>query len=118
MNLNKWKLLLTVADCGSVTKAAAALRLNPSSISHQLSLLCRHYGARLYSRTSRGIELTEAGKIVIEELKILLAKEEDLVRRVSQGSHNLLNKSLKVGGSEGPSVSTLPVAVKLFQKTH
>lgn len=54
-----------VATRGSVSRAAAELRLSPSTVSGQLRLLEAAVGEPLFVRAGRGLALTEAGRFVL-----------------------------------------------------
>ncbi|HBI26967.1 MAG TPA: LysR family transcriptional regulator, partial [Peptococcaceae bacterium] len=56
------------------TKAAHALHLTQPAVSKQLNSLEKLYGITLLHRTSRYVNVTEAGKIVYDYSKQILAK--------------------------------------------
>src|SRR5689334_16358799 len=62
------KILLfrTVAQCGSMSSAARSLHLTQSAVSQQLRLLEREAGSPLLVRSTRGIDLTEAGALLLD----------------------------------------------------
>lgn len=62
--LDSLRLLLLVAERGSLTAAAAELRISQPSASKRLSRLERRLGVRLVERTRRGSSLTPAGTLV------------------------------------------------------
>ena len=47
---------------GSIARAARKLEIAPPSVSQALKLLEQHIGLPLFNRTTRKIELTEAGQ--------------------------------------------------------
>ncbi|TWD81692.1 DNA-binding transcriptional LysR family regulator [Kribbella amoyensis] len=52
--------------------AARALGYTPSAISQQLAVLEREAGAKLFERTGRNVQLTEAGKALVRHTAVLL----------------------------------------------
>lgn len=54
-----------VAKAGGVTRASERLHLTPQTISGQISLFEEVLGEKLFSRTGRHFELTEAGQLVL-----------------------------------------------------
>ncbi|QFG24505.1 LysR family transcriptional regulator [Actinomadura sp. WMMB 499] len=58
------RLLVLVAERGSLTAAAAELRISQPSASKRLSRLERRLGLHLVDRTRRGSALTPAGRVV------------------------------------------------------
>ena len=58
----------TVVRLGSARKAAGELALTPSAVSHQIAKLELSLGAKLFSRSPRGLELTAAGSTYYEQI--------------------------------------------------
>ena len=58
--------LLTVAECGSFTRAAERLGVSKAYISKQVSELEAALGVRLLHRTTRRIALTDAGRLYLD----------------------------------------------------
>jgi len=61
----------TIIQQGSMVKAAEALHIHPSVISKKLVYLENQLGLQLLKRTTRNIELTEAGHIFYERITAL-----------------------------------------------
>ncbi|MFM0160200.1 LysR family transcriptional regulator [Paraburkholderia sediminicola] len=74
MDIKQLRALLTVAETGSVTKAAALLHIVQPAVSRQLRLLEEDVGTALFSRGRYGMELTESGEIFVEYARRALAE--------------------------------------------
>ena len=57
-----------VAECGSFTRAAAALDVTPSALSQTVQQLESQLGTRLLQRTTRRVGLTEAGHDMLQRV--------------------------------------------------
>jgi DNA-binding transcriptional LysR family regulator len=66
MDFKQLRALLTIADTGSVTRAAELLHLVQPAVSRQLRLLEEDLGTALFERGRNRMELTEAGRILVE----------------------------------------------------
>lgn len=55
------EVFLMIARRGSLRAAGKALGIGPPAVSHQLKAFERHLGVDLFARTTRSLELTEAG---------------------------------------------------------
>lgn len=55
-----------VARCGTITRAAAELRLRQPTVSAQLSALEGQLGEKLFTRAGRSLRLTEAGQVALQ----------------------------------------------------
>jgi len=60
-----------VADCGSFTKAAESLFISPTAVMKQINTLERHLDLTLIKRTTHGVQLTSAGKVIYKDAKFL-----------------------------------------------
>lgn len=63
---------ITVADCGSFTKAAEALYISPTAVMKQMNSLENHLNLKLIERSPAGIRLTEAGAIIYRDARFLI----------------------------------------------
>ena len=72
------RLLVLVADLGSLGRAAARLGIAQPSASRRLSRLERDLGLVLVDRTRRGSTLTSAGQVVVRWARGVLAELETL----------------------------------------
>lgn len=88
MDFKQLRALVTVAETGSVTRAATLLNIVQPAVSRQLRLLEEDVGASLFERGRHGMELTEAGRTLVEYARRVL-HELDRARaeiRPSKGS--------------------------------
>jgi DNA-binding transcriptional LysR family regulator len=65
MDRRQLEYFLAVAECGSFTRAAAALTIAQPSLSHSIGLLERELGSALFERLGRGVRLTAAGQALL-----------------------------------------------------
>ncbi|WP_228553419.1 LysR family transcriptional regulator [Pseudoalteromonas sp. PPB1] len=63
---NQLIMFHTIVLEGSITKAAKKLELAPPAVSNALKALEAELGLPLFTRTTRRIELTEAGRLLFE----------------------------------------------------
>ncbi len=88
MDLNRATVLVKVVEEGGFTAAARALELPKSSVSRSVALLEKELGVLLLRRSTRKVELTEAGRLFYDAASRSLAGLEDARAAVSdlQGS--------------------------------
>jgi len=72
MDTESLELLVDAAELGSFAAVARKLDIDPSSVSRTISSLEEHLGLRLFQRTTRQLELTEAGEIYLNRITPLL----------------------------------------------
>lgn len=78
------RLFNKVVETGSFSEAGRQLGLAPSSVSRQVNSLEEELGARLLNRTTRKLNLTEAGSIYYDRTHRILAEIEEANRTVSE----------------------------------
>lgn len=78
MNIRSLRYFLRVAEYGNVTRAAAELHLTQPALTRHIALLEDELHTKLLMRHGRGVQLTEAGRLVTERATVLIAQIEDL----------------------------------------
>src|SRR6266478_5238537 len=68
IDLNRVRLFVRVAEAGSFTGAARLSGLPTSSVSRAVAALERELAVRLIQRTTRRLQLTEAGRVYYESV--------------------------------------------------
>ena len=74
MNLKQLTALVTVAEVGSVTKAAKLLYLVQPAVTRQIRTLEEELGVELFDRTHQGMVLTSAGEVLVERARRALTE--------------------------------------------
>jgi DNA-binding transcriptional LysR family regulator len=74
VTLEQLRIFLAVAEREHVTRAAEALNLTQSTVSGAINALENRHDIKLFHRIGRRIELTEAGKILAEEARAIVAR--------------------------------------------
>ncbi|MFE6933515.1 LysR substrate-binding domain-containing protein [Streptomyces sp. NPDC057699] len=74
MELRHLRYFVTVADERHFGRASALLHVTQSTLSAQVQALEREVGGRLFTRTSRRVELTEAGELLLPEARRALTQ--------------------------------------------
>lgn len=76
--LDAYRLFVRAADTGAISRAAREIGLGQPAASRLLDALEARLGARLFTRTTRRLVLTEAGRLALEPARALLAEAEGL----------------------------------------
>jgi DNA-binding transcriptional LysR family regulator len=74
LDVIRLRVLVAVAQHGSVTAAARALNYAQPSISHHIARLEAETGARLLQRAGRGVRLTDAGRLLAERAEEIIGR--------------------------------------------
>ena len=88
-------LIVVISQEGGFVRAAKKLGIAQPSLSRRVSSLEKSIGVKLFDRTSRGVELTKAGRLFVAESVVSLDHAErawDLVRyqaRIENGPYRI-----------------------------
>ena len=78
------RILVRVVDSGSFSAAARHLGVAPSSVSRQINELEEDLGAILFARTTRKLNLTEAGQLYYERASSIINDVDEAKLALSQ----------------------------------
>ena len=117
MELRHLRYFVAVAEELHFGRAAIRLHIAQPPLSQQIKVLEQELGAQLFHRTRRRVELTDAGRIFLEEARATLsqaARAEEAVRSVAAGKRG----RLAIGFVMSAAYTVLPDAVRSFRKSH
>jgi len=88
MELSQLRTFRVVAETLNFTRAAERLGLTQSAVSHQIKSLETELGEPLFIRAKRGVKLSSAGQLALENAVRILDEAEALRERVTGGEHS------------------------------
>ncbi|WP_285241864.1 LysR family transcriptional regulator [Pseudarthrobacter sp. MEB009] len=106
-----------VAQEGTLTQAAEKLHVSASAISRQINKLESSLGTPLFTRHARGVELTEAGRLLQAYVRRAEA-EGAAVREELLVSVQRKTRTLRVVCAEGFARVWVPSAIARFSRQH
>lgn len=75
---------IQAADCGSFLKAGERLYISANAVTKQINLLEDHLGLKLFHRSTQGLELTEAGKVIYTEAKKMIRHSRSAIQKARE----------------------------------
>ena len=84
MELRQLEYFCRIAESGSIHEAARRLNMSQPPLSYQLKQLEQEFHTTLLVRTSKGVELTEAGQMLYRRANSLLEYARSTSREVSE----------------------------------
>lgn len=118
MPLSDFRVFATIGAYRNLTRASKNLHLSQPALTQKLKTLETKYNARLYYKTTTGIELTPAGKVVLKYVNKVLKQHEALKLELAEMSATVKATVLSVGGSYSPSMALLPSVLARYRKSH
>ncbi|MCD8010166.1 MAG: LysR family transcriptional regulator [Lachnospiraceae bacterium] len=89
MNVKEMQYIATIAECGSITKAAKELYISQPALSSYLKAQEEQLGYRLFFRQNKTLIPTAYGKIYLEYARRILVLEEEFREQVRIWEHQL-----------------------------
>ena len=117
MTLEQLRVFVAVAERQHVTRAAEALHLAQSAVSAAIAALEVRHGAKLFHRVGRGIELTEAGSLFLQEARSVLARAAAAELVLSELG-GLTRGTLSVAASQTIAGYWLPRHLVAYRRAH
>jgi DNA-binding transcriptional LysR family regulator len=96
MDFKQLHTFLAIAECGSATKAAHMLHIVQPAISRQMRILEEELGSVLFHRERSGMELTDAGRILLEHARRVM-RELDEARAQLQPPSAVVSGFVRLG---------------------
>jgi LysR family hydrogen peroxide-inducible transcriptional activator len=117
MEMHQLQYFVAVAQASSFSRAAEACRVSQPSLSQQIAKLEVEVGQRLFDRLGRRVQLTDAGRLLLDSAQAILATAEDAKRRMKDDA-NLAGCRLAVGAIPTIAPYLLPIVLRHFEKRH
>jgi DNA-binding transcriptional LysR family regulator len=118
MELRHLRYFVAVGDELNFTRAARRLGITQPSLSSQIRRLETEMGTLLLRRETRGVELSDAGKLLLEEARVILAEVERTKTGVARRARGETGK-INIGSAGAVFFHPLiPAIIREFRKTH
>jgi DNA-binding transcriptional LysR family regulator len=114
MELDELKVFLAVADSRSFTKAAAITYRTQSAVSQAIRRLEEDLGERLFDRSVKDGQLTEAGVVLADHARQILALIDRATSAVRE-LRDLKRGRVRVGSNEASMHVLVPIIARLQQ---
>jgi len=117
MTLQRYRLLVALADSGGVTAAARAAGISQPALSQQLRIIERHYGFPLLMRSGRRVVLTKPARLAADYARrvVRLAEESEHAMR---DLRDLEAGQLSVAATATPGAYLVPRVLADFRARH
>lgn len=115
LRLKDLHTLQTVAEVGSMAKASERLALSQPAISKAISDMEHTLGSPLLDRSSRGVELTECGRLLVERGRVIFDEVRQGVKDIQYASDPTKGE-IRIGTTEPLTVLVAEIINRLCRK--
>src|SRR6476646_7035099 len=116
MELRQLRYFVAVGEEQHYGRAAQRLRVAPPALSRQIRNLEEEIGFKLFERLARGVKITAAGELFLNDLRGILQEVNDATARAKRIASGHLG-TLRVGFVQSISwQGIIPESLKYFQE--
>lgn len=94
MNMEYFKMFVSVVNQGSISKVAEIMNISQSALSQQMKAMEKLWGVRLLERTNKGVTLTPVGEVVYRNAVKLTTSYEQMLQEISETQDK--NRTLRI----------------------
>lgn len=117
MDINTYKIFVTVAETNNISYTAELLGYTQSGVSHSMKRLEKELGLQLFIRDRYGVHLTPIGRDFLQKVRALMSENEKLEQFI-YNIKGLEVGSLNIGTLSSISVNWLPDIINNFNIEH
>lgn len=117
MSLWNYYIFDLIVSSGNLNKAAEAMNLTPSAVSHSLMKLEKELGVPLLVRERKGVELTTYGRELLPHIRMILAMNTKLCEEVDR-MKGVVKGTVRIGTFSSVCCCWLPSIIKLIQEKY
>jgi DNA-binding transcriptional LysR family regulator len=117
IKLRDLHVVLAVANCGSMAKAAEQLATSHPVVSKTIANLESNLGVRLFDRTFRGVELTSYGRALIDCSVAVFDEMKQGLKRIELLSQPETGE-LRIGCPEIVTAGLMPIILQKFSSHY
>lgn len=116
IELRQLRYFVAVAEDAGYGRAAQRLHVSQQALGQHIAKLEHALETQLLRRTKSGVELTDAGSVLLDEGKRVLAQAEHASTAVSQAAHGELG-TLRIGFVSTAALGTMPRIVLALHRS-
>ena len=117
IDLSTLRVVVAAADLGSISAASERLQLAVAAASSRITALEESLGFRVFERSSRGVQLTPAGQMLVQRSRALLTDADRLALHL-RGYSEGLQGHVRVLANTSALLEVLPQRLEQFMKAH
>lgn len=115
IDIDLLRAFVTVYECGGFSHAADRLARTQSTVSHQIKKLESILGKELFHRSTRSIEMTTEGEVLLTYAKKMISLNDEAFGRITDAD---ISGVVRLGATEAFAANHLADVLFQFSKTH
>ena len=117
LRLRDLHVFFTVAECGSMAKAAAQLGVSTPTVSEVIADLEHGLGVRLLDRSSKGVELTRYGHALLKRTLIVFDELKQSIKDIEHLTDPTVGE-ISIASPLAIAFTVIPILLERFVESH
>ena len=117
METARYRAFLTVAEVGSIKKAADVMGYTSSAVSQLIHALEKELNLTLFLRGKRGMQLTSSGEMLIPAVTKLVSQENTIIQ-LADNLNGMISGRINIASYHSLSSAWMPDLVSAFQNEY
>lgn len=117
MNLDWWNLFYEVAISGNISASSKKLHISQPALTNQIKNLEEYLNCKLFLRSPKGVKLTPAGELILNDIKNGLNAFETAEKKIVDSNENL-KTTIRIGISTTLTKTYLLDYIAAFHKKY
>jgi len=117
MEFRQLKYFIAVAEELNIGRAATRLHISQPPLTRQIQQLEEEFGAQLFLRTARGVELTQAGETFLRDARNIRDLMEQAIERAREAGQGKQGK-MDIGIFGSGILDVIPKVLHAFRASH
>jgi DNA-binding transcriptional LysR family regulator len=106
-----------VAHAGSMARAASDLAVAQPVVSKTIKALEESLGVRLFDRSTKGIELTDYGEVLLAKTRVVFAEIDEAIKGIEFLKDPTVGE-VRIASPESMNIGLLPMIIDRFMTAH
>ena len=115
IELKHLRHFIAVAEEGHITRAAERLGMQQPHLSHRIKTIERDLGVQLFRRKARGVELTQAGQVLLDHAQAMLVQQDRTIEATQRAARGEQGRLCVGVTPTGPFHPLVPLSIRTFR---
>jgi DNA-binding transcriptional LysR family regulator len=115
IELKHLRHFIAVAEEGHITRAAERLGMQQPHLSHRIKSIESDLGVQLFRRKARGVELTQAGRVLLDHARAMLAQQDRTIEATQRAARGEQGRLCVGVTPTGPFHPLVPLSIRTFR---
>jgi DNA-binding transcriptional LysR family regulator len=118
VDVRQLRYFVAVAEEGHITRAAEQLGMQQPPLSQQIKAIEQELDLKLFRRKPRGVELTDAGRVLLDQARLILERLDRAILQTKQTARGEQGRLCVGIAPTAPFHPFVPRAIRAFRQAY